>query len=295
MDRNDPDPQRSSHRSPPDWLRNWTQLNRNRAGSTAGLPGQKLILPQKLVLWSKFQLSFQHVPKLSMLYPHKSSIHVADFLFLMLPTLARTTPSSYQNNRSMYRVQSSLHFIWNRKVQERHPTKTNEAQRELCNEKFSSPGMDNSMAKPGFFGWQKKQIQTMDRSLMIQVRKVLCCGLGPWDCDIFNSPANNRKGVQCLRNPTYYRCPLRICWTLKGLFTVAYTHQGPSKVLHVSGKKSTKSSSSASRSSGSGEESHVKTGNIKSTSCWTFLIESYKIVMARFLSSCQVLSIAHRS
>lgn len=91
MDRNDHDPQRSSHRSPPDWLRNGTQLNHNRAGSAARLPGQKLMLPQKLVLWSKFQLSFQHVPKLSMLYPHKSSIHVAEFLFLTLPTLARTT------------------------------------------------------------------------------------------------------------------------------------------------------------------------------------------------------------
>lgn len=147
-----------------------------------------------------------------------------------------------------------------------------------------------------FFEWQKKQIQTMDWSLMIQVRKVLCCGLGPWDCDIFNSPANNRKlcNVFATRLTTDFLCAYAELWKAF-FFTVAYTHQGPSKVLHVSGKKSTKSSSSASRSSGSGEESYVKTGNIKSKSCWTFLIESYIIVMTRSLSSCHVFSIAHWS
>lgn len=63
-----------------------------------------------------------------------------------------------------------------------------------------------------FLDDNKKQIQTMDRSLMTQVRKVLC--FVPWDCDIFNSPANNRKvcNVFATRPTTDFLCAYAELW-----------------------------------------------------------------------------------
>ena len=125
-----------------------------------------------------------------------TSRHVAEFLFLMLPMLARitaikTTDPCTESNRACTSSEIA-------KSRRGILPKANEAQRELCIEKFSSQGMDNGVAKPGFLD----DNQSKFKSVMIQITKVLCCGLGlhqgcntlhGTDCHIFNPPANNRK------------------------------------------------------------------------------------------------------